>query len=357
MTKINTKHFAFLIIAVTSISVKTYSSIFIRVGGRDTWISTIIASIIIFLFWMLILFISKKRNTLKIEDVFHTTYSKPIGNFFIFLFSIGLFLTSLEAITVEASSIHTNIFLETPIWYCLIFFLIPATYVATRKLKTIVSLTLIVTVIVAISNIILKLLVLQYKDFDYLLPILFNGISKEFLLSIIMLVGSLSSIMIILPFLRYVQDLENLFKNSIIGTIFILSFACLVMLFLIGTFGPLRAGNIFYPDFVQSQRVQVKGFIECGDLFFILRSIWKLSLKYILSVNAIYILFKSKIKNKNIFVSIYSLIIFGLALYIGSNQFFLFNILRYLQLILIVIFFIIPLITYIAFLIKTRSHN
>ncbi|WP_297631163.1 endospore germination permease [uncultured Clostridium sp.] len=353
MIKITSKHFAFLIIAVTGISVKTYSSIFVRMGGRDTWICAIIASIIIFLFWLFILFVSKRRKALKMEEVFTSAFSKPIGTFLIILFCIGLFLTSLESVVVEASSMHTNIFLESPIWYCMIFFLIPASYVATRKLKTIVILSLIVVSIIAISNFILKLLVLQYKNFDYLFPILFNGFSKDIYISIIMIVGSFSSIMIILPFLRYVIDLENLFKNSIFGTLFILFFSCLVIFFIITSFGPLRAGNIFYPDFVQSQMVQVKGFIECGDLFFIIRCIWKLSLKYILSINAIYILFQSKIKNKNIFVLVYSLIIFSLSLYLGSNQFFLFTILGYLQLILLVLFFIIPLIAYIIFFFKT----
>ncbi|WP_236912817.1 hypothetical protein [Clostridium sp. Cult1] len=53
MDRFNPRHFAFLILATSIVSLKTYPTIFIADGGRDSWIAMIIASIIAFLFFYL----------------------------------------------------------------------------------------------------------------------------------------------------------------------------------------------------------------------------------------------------------------------------------------------------------------
>ena len=52
MDKLNTKHLMFIIWGTSIVAMKTYPNVFIANGGRDSWISVIIASIFfIFLFY------------------------------------------------------------------------------------------------------------------------------------------------------------------------------------------------------------------------------------------------------------------------------------------------------------------
>lgn len=354
MYKINSKHLIFFIFSVTAISARTYASIFIGVNGRDTWISALVATFLLLGFIFLIMFISLKTKTLTLEKVFYNTYPKLLGNIFLFLFCVGLFLTSLEAATVESSAIHTTIFIETPIWYCLAFFIIPAAYVASKNFRTITIVVIVTITIIFVSNLFLMALLYQYKNFQYLLPILFNGLSKENIFATLMLLGSFSSIAIIFPFLRYVHDKENLIKNSLLGTFIICILVTFVFVLLIGTFGPLRASNIYYPEFYQAQRLDIEDFLEFGDFFFLLRTVCNLFLKYVLSLTGIITLLRNKIKRKKVFITIYTVIIAVLSYFIGSSQFVMFNLLRPLQFILLVVFFVIPLITYVIYFFKYK---
>ena len=54
MNKLSAKHFILFVFGVTYISFKTYPSLFIAEGGRDTWLYTLI----IYLIGMLLILIS-----------------------------------------------------------------------------------------------------------------------------------------------------------------------------------------------------------------------------------------------------------------------------------------------------------
>ena len=61
-------------------------------------------------------------------------------------------------------------------------------------------------------------------------------------------------------------------------------------------FGPARAGNIFYPEYVEAQRVQIAHFLEFGEIFYIFRSVCMWFIKYLLSSYGILLLYEDKIK-------------------------------------------------------------
>ncbi|MGL4873567.1 MAG: GerAB/ArcD/ProY family transporter [Clostridium sp.] len=357
MLKLNSKHYIFFILAVSTISIRTYSSIFLRISGRDTYLATFFASLIFMLFFLFIIYTSIKRKNFNLESIFLKVYPKPIAYFLLFLILLGFFSCSVESASIYASSIHTNIFIETPVWYCLLFFFIPIAYVSTKSLKTISYIVFILLFIVLITSFFMSVLLFKYKDFSSVFPILFNGLSKEVILSFLLSLGSFSSILIILPFLRFVHDSQHLMKYSGLTMIFILISTTLYFFSLVATFGPLRAGNIFYPEFIYYQRLQLNGFLECGDFFYLLRVVFIYSLKYLLSFKAITLILKSKIRKKKLFTILFSSIAFLLSLYLSTNQFFLFNILRYYQLFLLLVFFIIPLITYTLFFFKTKHTS
>ncbi|MGL5414427.1 MAG: GerAB/ArcD/ProY family transporter [Clostridium sp.] len=355
MLKLNSRHYIFFILAVSTIGLRTYSSVFLRIGIRDTWLATFFASLIFTLFFLFIIYTSIKCNTYKLEEVFSAVYPKYLCYFLVFLVLLGFFSSCIESASIYSSSIHTNNFIETPIWYCLLFFFIPITYVSTKSVKTISYIVLICVSIILFTSFIMFVALFHFKDFSVIFPILFNGISKEIILSFLLSLGSLSSVIIILPYLRFIYDSKNLVKYSFFVCLFIIISTIIYFFSIIATFGPLRAGNIFYPEFINYQRLQINGFIECGEFFFLLRTVFIYSLKYLLSLKAIMIILGDKIHYKRRFTIIFSIISFVITFYCSKNQFFLFNVLRYYQLFLLLVFFIIPLITYIIFFIKKRK--
>ena len=105
MNKISTKHLMFFILATTIIALRSYSSIFIKLGGRDTALIAVIATIIYIFFLMFNLKIIKETDSLDLNETFNRTFPKFISITFLSMFIIGLFLASIESVAVEANSI------------------------------------------------------------------------------------------------------------------------------------------------------------------------------------------------------------------------------------------------------------
>lgn len=355
MNKLSSKHFMFFILGCSIIALRSYSSIFIKLGGRDTWILAFFASLIFIIFTIYLLKICVKTDTFDIKVIFAKAFPTWLTTIFTFLFAFGLMLCSIEAASVEASSIHTNLFLSTPTWYCLLFLIIPASYVLLRKFNSILILVIITVSLTLLGDIALLALISRYLDFRYLLPIMDSGMTTNKWFCLLLILGSLSSVVIALPYLKFLSVKKGILTNStlalIICTILIVSSFISVITF----FGPERGGNIFYPEYVQSQRVQIAHFLEFGELFYIFRSICIWFVKYILSSYGILLLYKDKIKNKKVFVTVYSLLIFIVSWFLTKNQYFLFFSLEILQLILLAIFILIPLTVFTSYYIRFRK--
>ena len=356
MNKMSTKHLIFFIIAVSIIALRSYSSIFINYGGSDSGLISIIACIFIGIYFTILMSICEKTNCYNFLDMIKRSFSKPIASIIILIFSIGLFLASIEASSVEASSIHTNFFLSTPTWYCLLFFIIPGAYVLNKNFSSLVITVIISVSLVLIGDIILFALLAKYLDFDYLLPILKDGFTQNKWICLLQIICSLSSISIVLPHLCQLDSKKYLKRYSIFaiitcGILILASFVSIITFF-----GPERASNIFYPEYVASQRVQIASFLEFGEIFYIYRSVIMWFLKYILASSGILLLYKDKIHNKTIFIILYSTIIFVASYILTESQYYLFNTLEIIQWVLGFIFIIIPAICFAIHNVKSKKN-
>lgn len=354
MNKISSKHFMFFILGTCTIALRSYSSIFVRIGGRDTWINSAIASLIILAFMIFILKICIRTNTYDINIIFSNSMPKFLGSIFKFIFAIGLFLVAIESASVESNSVHTNIFLSTPTWYCLLFFLIPAGYILFKKFNAILILVITTVSIAILGDVALIVLVGKYLEFSNLLPVLGTGFTKENLICILLILGSISSMMIAMPFLKYLNKEKGLITDSTLAIIIACLFIITSFMSIITFFGPERAGNIFYPEYIESQSIQIANFFEFGEIFYIFRSVCMWFLKYILSSYGIILLYKDIIKNKKIFISFYSIIVFIISWYLTQNQYYLFYTLKLLQIALLIPFIIVPLISYSMYALKHK---
>ena len=88
MNKISVKHFIIFIFGVTYISLKTYPSLFIAQGGRDTWLYALIIYLIFFSFVMYLISVMQSKKVYNINEIFTFGLSKFFGNIFLFLFSL-----------------------------------------------------------------------------------------------------------------------------------------------------------------------------------------------------------------------------------------------------------------------------
>lgn len=355
MSKLSAKHFVLFIFGVTFISFKTYSSLFINIGGRDTWIYTIIAYLIFLLFAMYLIYVMDSRKTYDLTQIFTLGLSKSLGNIFLFIFSIGLFLAALEATTVEANAIKTNFFIETPVWYIIIFFLLPSFFIIGKKFATFLIFIILTSGSLIVNFINLSLITESYKHMDYVMPVFGNGIGIELLETSLLIIGSLSAFVIALPYLKYLTKNNKLRKHSFIALI-IVGFICIYSIIgVLATFGPLRASNIFYPEYVQSQLVEIGGFLEFGEFFFVFQTVIGMFVKYIISTCGIYLIYEKFIKSRKTFITTYSIAIFIGASFLSRNNYILFNILKYYQYINLVTFVIVPLIAFLAFQINVHK--
>ena len=356
--KISSKHYIVFIYAVTFICLKLYSSIFISIGGRETWICTAIAFTILILYTLYILQVICKSNVYNINEIFTLGLSKPIGNVFLFLFAIGLFLSSLEATIVEANSINSCFFNETPTWYIILFFILPSMFLIGKKLKTIVIFTIIMVAGFIANCLFLNVLTEQYKNIQYILPVFGNNFSiSSFFNCIILILGCISSFSITLPYLKNLQKEDHIKRHSLIALLIIGLYCVYSIIGIISIFGPLRAANLFYPEFTAAQRVEVGGFLDFGELFFLMENILGLFLKYLLSSYGIYIIYKKSIKNHKVFITIYSLTIFILGTLLSRNNYILFEILKYFNYISFVLLFIVPLIAITCFSLRSAKNK
>ena len=124
MNTLSSKHLIFLLSLIGISSLNTYSSVYIRQGGRDSWIAMIAASIIFLFISFFILHIMKKKNCYSIKEIFSKVYGNTLGNILTFLLAIMFLITSIESVGVEVTTIKTNIFDQTPNWYLIAFFII-----------------------------------------------------------------------------------------------------------------------------------------------------------------------------------------------------------------------------------------
>ena len=355
MNKLSAKHFILFVFGVTYISFKTYPSLFIAEGGRDTWLYTLIIYLIFFAFAMYLIYVMDSRKVYNINIVFTQGLSKPLGNILLFLFSLGLFLAALESVAVETNVVKSCFFPGTPSWYILIFFLIPSVFLIGKNISSFLIFIIIIISSLGVNTFILSVITERYKDMKYIMPVLSGNVGSEFLSTLLLVLGSLSAFVITLPYLRYLNNGKDLRKHSSIA-LGILGAICIYSIIgILSTFGPLRAANLFYPEFTQSQRVQPGGFLEFGDFFFLYQTVVGFFLKYSIATYGVYIIYKKHIKNYKYFTTVYTLAIFIFGTFLSRNNYILFYILKYYQYINLILFIAIPLIAFTSFALSTKK--
>ncbi|WP_040210252.1 GerAB/ArcD/ProY family transporter [Clostridium polynesiense] len=206
MDTLSSKHMIFLISGAAIVSLNSYSSIFIRTGGRDSWLAMITASVIILLIVWYFMSAMKRSNCYDIKEIHYKAYGKTLGSIILFLYALMLLITAVECSAVEANSIHTNLFIETPMWYLILFFIVPAVYPIKKGYTSIFLTTIITVILIYLAFATTEVLAEKYKDYNHLLPLMQVGLHKNFLKSILQILGVYGSLFIVLPYISGVLE-------------------------------------------------------------------------------------------------------------------------------------------------------
>jgi len=358
LDRFNPFHLMFLMWSVSIISLKTYPRVYLVDGMRDSWIAMIVSSILIFVivfYLMKVWKLSEEKNFVKIYRI---AFGETVGNIFIGLFVLTLFLILVESAGVEADAMHNHMSIETPKWYYGLFFVLPAVYVVRRKLGTIISISIIGIILISIAGTNLGILTSGDKHIEYLFPIFENGVTKGFIMTILETLGLYGHFFIILPYLNYIEDKKNRLTIAVvIALIFVIQMEIVSTVGILMTFTIDRAITMNYPKLLQTQLVSFYQFFDFGELFVMLQTLGGWLLKYCVSFYAILLIFKTyglPIKKIKISIYILSALVFVGTHFAIKNSFIFFRLLNAFQYVSLVNFVIIPFIAFVLLHIKIK---
>ncbi|WP_446898569.1 endospore germination permease [Clostridium sp. LBM24168] len=361
MDKLSFKHIFFLICAVAISSQKTYPEIFINISGRNSWIADIIACAIMLVYFDYIINIWVKNNCKSIVDVFDRAFGKFLGRCFLLLFTLGMILSLVESASVESSVMHTNMFIETPVWYIILFVVLPGLYIVKNGRQSIMIVIIISMGISIFNGINLSMLTQHYKDYRRLFPVFQDGLNINLFISVIKTVGMYSSISIVIPILSQLRTNKNLRKYAFLSNLFIAQMVVVSTIGVLTTFNSERASTLIYPKLTQTQLVSYFGFIASGEFYVIFQTIASWFAKYIASFFSIIVIFK-ELKPESKLPSLKGQIVLTAIVYIVSyfsarKLMVLFKLLNIYVYVCVAIFFILPIVAFTLFNLRNKASN
>ncbi|EPY2272501.1 GerAB/ArcD/ProY family transporter [Clostridium sporogenes] len=358
--KLNSKHVAFIILGTVIVSLKTYPEIFIINGKTSSWVATIIASLIIFLYYLYIINVSKKIRKHSLWEVYEYALGKRLGKLFQITFCLGLFFSLLESCSVDANAMNTNLLQNTPPWFFVITFILSANYVLLKGQRAVILMSLIGITLISMAGINLVILTAKYKTFKYLLPIFPNGIDRGFIICIIQILGLYGCVAIAYPYFQGIKDKKAALRGANIGLLIVIQMIIVSVTGVISTFGTNRAVTLAYPKLIQTQLVSYSGFLESGEFFVMLQMLAGWFVKYVLTFQALLHLLKHfRIENKKQRITIWvlNIIVMIVCFFMAENTYGLIYILGFYPYIYLTSFIIIPFIIFTIALIKSKKKQ
>lgn len=355
--KLTATHLLFIIWGTTIVSIKTNINIFIRDGQRDTWIAIILSSAMIMFYLIYTVNTCVRHNNFNFVEVYHKALGKKLGTILLGMFIITLFLTLIECTAVESNAMHTNIFIETPTWYLILFFVIPAIYTVKNGIVPLITVAIIGMILAMLAGVNLVVLTSKYKEYKLLLPVLAEGITPGFIKAVIKSLGFYGSLAIMFPYFGYIQKTKEIRKYSAIGLLFVMQMHIVATTGAITSFGSERVVNLAYPKLIQTQQINYFGFLESGEFFVMFQIIGGWFVKYILAFQAIIkILEDMKIENKSIVFIISAMVL--VISYLFSTSFFkLSDLLNYYSYICLINYILLPMIVFTIFSLKNKKER
>lgn len=280
--QLSEKHLFFIMVPLGIVAIKTYSSLFVRIIGHDTYIVVALAVLIFTAISTYSIWILKRNKNYNIFQVYTVALGKRSGSLFYFFLLCTIFVNLIECAGVISNLLHINVILETPIWYILIFIVFTGTFAANQKTSTTIAVVTINVILISFAGIQLSMLVSPYKRFERLLPILADGFTMRHFQGLILCLGGVGSIVIAYFYLQDIVKTKNIIRYAFLSLVFVSQLLIVSISGHTAVFITERFQNIWYPAIIEAQLISQFKFAEAGELYIMLQSVNGWSIKFII---------------------------------------------------------------------------
>ncbi len=255
-------------LSMTMIGLKNHVTILppiLEVGGRDGWMSVILAAVIM-CFWIFILvYIYKQAKQRPLMEWLQEATGPKTST--IFRYVVGIYLFVLAAFTMREAMqwVKTTFLPTTSIIVLLIIYIVLCILLATSNIQTIAIVNVMVLFGVLVLGFFVAFVNIQVKDYSLIRPFLEHGWEPVLKASIFPAAGYIE--LILLLFLQqHIKDKMRWYHFAII--LFLLMGLTLgPLLGAITEFGPHEAAEQNYPAYEEWGLVTIGQFIEHLDFF------------------------------------------------------------------------------------------
>ncbi|AAK78620.1 spore germination protein (amino acid permease) [Clostridium acetobutylicum] len=357
MRYLSKNYLIFIALGTSIVTIKTYPTLLIQYGERDTWLALIFSSLLLLAFLLIIIKAFSTKSDAKLKTVYFKAFGKYLGAFLLWAFAFTLILTLIECSASESSMLGVNILDKTPPWYFILFFIVPATYVILHGENSMLILTIVGIFFIFISGCNLSVLLFAYRKIEYILPIMKHGVNKNFITCVFKGLAMFSGFGIIIPFIYKVKSREEIKKPILIAWILIAQIQVFATSGLLMTIAAPRVVAAYYPRLLQTQLVNYFNFIESGELYVLFQVIGGWFVKYILTFYAFLIILKQlNVKRKYVFYVI-TICVAIISFAINRSVLNLFVLINYYTYIAFANFIIIPFVASIIFILKEKKSS
>ncbi|MFJ5789059.1 endospore germination permease [Lysinibacillus sp. NPDC097162] len=257
-------HVVFL--AMTVIGLKNHVTIMpplLETAERDSWLSVIFTTIIMFPWLFLLVYIHRKSNQEPLKDWLPQKIGK-IGSKIV-IYTIAIYLIIIAAFTMIETLqwVNTTFLPRTPRLILLAIYVVLCILLVTTSLQTIVIVNVFVLLAVVVFGFFVAFTNLQVKDYDLLRPFFEHGFTPV-LQGLVFPASGFSELILFLLIQHQIKDRMRWYHFAII--LFIL--AGLTMGPLVGAiteFGPAEASKQRYPAYEEWGLVTIGRYVEHLD--------------------------------------------------------------------------------------------
>lgn len=263
MKKINNLEVSSLVVII---SISLYSCINITLlknnTGIDSWLTTIIANLIGLIPLCMLLYISKYKPTLSLNEKINSLYPKA-GKIINLLLNILIMIFAITILYNSSNFITSQLLYHTPVTTIAILLVALATYHLSKGIDSICRVNFLLTIFNVFLFLISVLSLLNSINIDNYYPILKSTPSNIILTSIKLMSNSILPLIIILCIPRNkVSNPQKYSHNIIKAYIFSSIISFIIITALYGILGPYLINIFEYPEYMVLKKVTILGFLE-----------------------------------------------------------------------------------------------
>lgn len=235
----------------------------IKIAKIDSYISTIITTLLGFIFLGIFIYIFNYKEDLSLPEKNIHLFGKILGTIVNYILCILIFFIAIVLIYSISNFIVSQFLTETPIIIILFFMAIVVIYTESKGIEVIARAGIVFFIIVVLLTCVSTLGLIPYFDVSNIKPIMANGIKKPFNASLYLLLTNIVPITVMLIHPKNkISDKNKTIKYLTITYLIAMLFAFMATLLTVGTLGIELIELFPHPEYMVLKKISFLGFID-----------------------------------------------------------------------------------------------